>query len=71
MTLAIYIVGGLLLALAQTYALSNRTDSEQPLTYYIRRFFYSFGALGMFALLVIWLWLGCHFILDTTGSLPC
>ena len=71
MTLIMYIIGAVLLSVGQAIALSKNTDSEMPLTYYIRRFFRSFGAVGMLLVIGIWLWLGCHFILDLDGSLAC
>lgn len=70
-TLIMFVVGGLLLAVGEAISLAKRTDSEMPITYYVRRFFYSKGFIGTVAIWLLWAWLGCHFLLDVDGSLPC
>jgi hypothetical protein len=67
-----YRIGVFILLVAQAIALSKRGDDEEPMTNYIRRFFKLFGAVGAVLIpLAILAWLGCHFILDTDGSLAC
>lgn len=68
-TEVMYIVGVVLLAVGEGIALARGTDREEPLTHYIRGL-RRFKPAGFLALLVVWVWLGYHFLIDFDGSLP-
>jgi hypothetical protein len=57
-----YVVGAVLLAVGEAIALAKYTDSQEPITYYVREFFKRPGPIGLFICLGLWLWLGCHFL---------
>lgn len=62
-TLALYVLGVLLLATGQAIALARKTDGERPITHYVRMLL-RLGPLGFFVLLCVWLWLGWHYLVD-------
>lgn len=68
-TLIMYVIGALLLSIGEAIALSRNTDRELPITAYIRGLL-KLGPIGFLLLLVVWIWLGYHFLIDRTGSLP-
>ena len=69
---AAFIIGILIIAFGQWWALRNFYDNDYPLTHWIRKFFWSFGVVGGTVLMMaVLIWLGCHFIFDVTGSLSC
>jgi hypothetical protein len=61
-TLILFVVSLVMWVFAQAWALAKNTDSEQPFTYYVRRFLKSFGIFGGAIAFVFWMWVGCHFI---------
>ena len=64
----VWMLWAVVFAVAETLALRDPKDRDQPLTYYAVRITQSKLArvLGVAA----WLWLGYHLWIDRTGALP-
>jgi hypothetical protein len=65
----LFILGIALLVVGQAIALAIGTDRQQPMSYYIRKIFAT-RYIGFPIAIIIYLWLGWHFLIDRTGGLP-
>lgn len=68
-TRRMYVAGALLLAVGEAIALAKITPGEEPITFYVRGLL-RFGPAGFLFLLLVWLWLGWHFLIDRDGTRP-